>query len=228
MRKLTLTTDSEARKAIPLRGGCYAYFPAALMGVAIHSKMGNDKHNPGEPLHHARGKSMDHAECIERHLMDLEDMTARKVIFTDAERDAVLAEANALSWRVLALSQELHEKFGAPLAPAAKVTTQNMIESLNKAIGNESAAALSTYGQKVANSPVKIGATYAGVAVNNGCAAQGKAPANQGAACAVAPVGAAGTLTPAEPPFNHPFRNCCPTRMFSDHTDGCKTRNIDI
>jgi hypothetical protein len=122
---LTLPTDSEARKGIPLLGGCLRYFPAALAGVAKHSKAGNDKHNPGEPLHHARGKSMDHEECIARHLMDLQDLQAywsRSDKTPIGIRGAdILAEANALCWRALALSQELHERFGAPLAPGAKL-----------------------------------------------------------------------------------------------------------
>jgi hypothetical protein len=52
--------------------------------------------------------------------MDLADMQARRVVWTAEETEALLAEANALCWRSLALSQELHEKFGAPLAPAAR------------------------------------------------------------------------------------------------------------
>jgi hypothetical protein len=129
-RKLTLGTDSDDRKNIPLHSGCYAYFAAALAGVARHSKIGNDKHNPGEPLHHSRGKSADHADCIARHLMDIADMRARKVVHTTEEtaallteaNAALLTEANALAWRALALSQELHEQFGgAPLAPGAKL-----------------------------------------------------------------------------------------------------------
>lgn len=123
MIKLTLPANSEIRKEIPLYSGCYSYFPAALAGVAMHSKISNEKHNPGEPLHHARGKSMDHADCISRHLMDLADMQARRMVWTADEEEALLAEANALCWRALALSQELHEKFGAPLAPAARKPT---------------------------------------------------------------------------------------------------------
>jgi hypothetical protein len=39
----------------------------------------------------------------------------------EAQIAALLTEANALSWRALAWSQELHERFGgAPLAPAAR------------------------------------------------------------------------------------------------------------
>ena len=129
MSNLTLPTDTAERKKIPLFSGCLAYFPAALAGVARHSKAGNDKHNPGEPLHHARGKSMDHEDCILRHLTDLSDMLAarsRAAAFNEAEPDPVeyiLEEADALAWRALALSQELHEKYGgAPLAPGARLS----------------------------------------------------------------------------------------------------------
>jgi hypothetical protein len=125
--KLTLPTDSDARKEIPLRAGCYNYFPAALAGVARWSKQGNDKHNPGQPLHHARGKSMDHEECIERHGTDLADLQAahdRAADFVEQERLVVqmLDEYDARAWRALAASQEFREKHGlAPLAPGAKL-----------------------------------------------------------------------------------------------------------
>ena len=38
---------------------------AALAEVARVSKAGNDQHNPGQPLHWARDKSADHADCVE-------------------------------------------------------------------------------------------------------------------------------------------------------------------
>src|SRR5690348_15140244 len=66
----TLPTDSGARKDIPLARGLLDYFPAALARVAELSRIGNEKHNPGEDLHHARGKSGDHADCILRHLVE--------------------------------------------------------------------------------------------------------------------------------------------------------------
>lgn len=126
-RTMTLPTDSKTRKEYPLFSGCIKYFPAALAGVANVSKLGNDKHNPGQALHHARGKSMDHGDCIVRHLMDAEDLLAEfdkcKVgSFTTPE--AILLEVNQLVWRALAYSQSLHERFGAPLAPAAKLEEQ--------------------------------------------------------------------------------------------------------
>lgn len=127
--KLTLPTDSQERKDVQLRAGCYNYFPGALMGVALWSKRGNDKHNPGEPLHHARGKSMDHEECIERHGTDLADLQSAYDRSGDAcERidlvQAMLDEYDARSWRALAASQEFREKHGlVPLAPGAKLPT---------------------------------------------------------------------------------------------------------
>lgn len=117
---LTLPTDSTARKSIPLYSGCFAYFPAALAGVAHISQIGNDKHNPGQPLHHARNKSGDHADCILRHLLDLQDLRAAEAQGKTVTKAQVLEEASAMAWRCLAYAQELHELFGAPVAPGAK------------------------------------------------------------------------------------------------------------
>jgi hypothetical protein len=89
--------------------GLIDYFPAALAEVSRVSRLGNDKHNPGEPLHHARGKSMDHADCIVRHL------TERGGFDGDARHSACLA------WRALALLQEELETEGAPLARGARL-----------------------------------------------------------------------------------------------------------
>lgn len=120
-RLLTLPTDSLERKNYPLLSGLLNYFPAALAGAANTSKLGNDKHNPGQPLHHARGKSMDHGDCIIRHLMDTENLKASfNLDNSSVKHSDILLEANQLVWRALAYSQQLHEQFGAPLAPAAK------------------------------------------------------------------------------------------------------------
>jgi hypothetical protein len=117
--------DSEERKNVPVLGACVRYFPAALAGVAKHSKAGNDKHNKGQPLHHARWKSMDHEECVQRHLIDMQDIRAfieRNPAAVEGAVPALLAEANAMCWRALALSQALHEEYAkAPRAPAARL-----------------------------------------------------------------------------------------------------------
>lgn len=129
---MTLPTDSNERKNIPLYSGVLKYAPAALAGMARISKAGNDKHNPGEPLHHARGKSNDHPDCILRHAADVADIEAalqRRDFPIDKDDDlaraatikALLTEASQLMWRAALWSQELHEKYGgAPLAPGAR------------------------------------------------------------------------------------------------------------
>lgn len=116
----TLPTDSKERKDYALFRGCLNYFPAALAGVAKTSKLGNDKHNPGQEMHHDRSKSKDHADCVLRHLLDLNDLLAATDRGENISKDALLTEVSSLAWRALALSQELHEKLGYPIAPGAK------------------------------------------------------------------------------------------------------------
>ena len=129
--KLTLGEDSADRKNIPMFSGVLKYAPAALAGVARISKLGNDKHNPGQELHHARGKSNDHGDCVIRHAMDVADIEAHikrnfdndpDVWYKSEDAKALLNEASQLAWRALIWSQELHERYGgAPLAPGARL-----------------------------------------------------------------------------------------------------------
>lgn len=109
---MTLPAETAKRKAIPLCTGVLDYFPAALAAVAQLSKAGNDKHNPGEPLHWARGKSMDQADCIMRHLIDRGTIDPE-----DGIRHSV-----KVAWRALALLQEeLEQQEGAPLSRGSKM-----------------------------------------------------------------------------------------------------------
>ncbi len=107
----SLPTESKARKDLPITRGVLDYFPAALAEVAKISKAGNDKHNPGQEMHHARGKSNDHADCIVRHLMD------RGTV----DPDDNCRHSAKVAWRALALLQEELEAAGAPLARGAKL-----------------------------------------------------------------------------------------------------------
>lgn len=108
-RKRLIDGDSGHRKQFPMATGLLDYFPDALAEVAKLSYLGNQKHNPGEPMHHARGKSMDHADCIMRHL-------AGRGGF-----DGETRESAALAWRSLALLQEeLEQESGFPLPRGAK------------------------------------------------------------------------------------------------------------
>ena len=102
---------SEARKGVPLVSGVLDYFPAALAEVARVSKAGNDKHNPGQDMHHARGKSTDHADCLLRHLVD-----RGKVDPETGQR-----HSGEVAWRALALlQQELEDEGLAPMPRGAK------------------------------------------------------------------------------------------------------------
>jgi hypothetical protein len=65
-----LPIDNTQRKALPIFDGVLMYFPLALMAVAEVSRVGNDQHNPGEPLHWAREKSTDQLNTALRHMMD--------------------------------------------------------------------------------------------------------------------------------------------------------------
>lgn len=126
--KTTLPTDSAARKNLPILRGALRYAPAAFMLMAETSKLGNDKHNPGEGLHHARGKSSDHGDCVVRHTMDVEDIVAALERANNAPLDTTLcqlrSELGQLVWRTALYVQELAEKYlGAPLAPGARLPT---------------------------------------------------------------------------------------------------------
>ena len=93
-KPMLLPTDPQERKGIPITTGVLDYFPLAIAEVAKCSKVGNDQHNPDQPLHWAKGKSTDHADCIPRHLID------RGTFDTDGIRHSA-----KLAWRALALLQ---------------------------------------------------------------------------------------------------------------------------
>lgn len=58
------------RKNYPIYSGVLSYFPLAIMEVSKVSKVGNDQHNPNQPLHWAREKSTDQLDAGLRHLTD--------------------------------------------------------------------------------------------------------------------------------------------------------------
>lgn len=104
-----LPADSAARKNQPMATGLLDYFPDALADVARLSKIGNDKHNAGQPLHWSREKSSDHADCIMRHMVD------RSLL----DDDGMLHDAK-VAWRALAqlqLAIEARRKNGDTYPP---------------------------------------------------------------------------------------------------------------
>jgi hypothetical protein len=90
-----LPTDAKARKAIPIATGFVDYFPDAIAAVAELSRIGNDQHNPGKPLHWDRSKSTDEADTLMRHFVE------RGTNDTDGVR-----HSTKVAWRAFALLQK--------------------------------------------------------------------------------------------------------------------------
>jgi hypothetical protein len=107
-----LPTDSAARKRIPIVTGVLDYFPDAVAAVAEVSFVGNEKHNPGQPLHWSRDKSPDHADCIGRHLLERGTLDPGTKVRHSAQ----------LAWRALALLQiEIEAERAAVMGSERKI-----------------------------------------------------------------------------------------------------------
>lgn len=108
-KRLIGSMSSVERKRYPMATGLLDYFPDALAAIANVSYLGNEKHNPGQPLHWSRGKSSDHADCAVRHLSERG--------YLDVGGAEFMAQA---AWRVLAELQEyLEKKYNLGLPPGA-------------------------------------------------------------------------------------------------------------
>lgn len=111
---LSLPDDDAKRGEYPMAHGLLDYFPNALAEVSKVSKIGNEQHNPGEPMHWARDKSTDHENKILRHLVDRGKFDGRGVRHTAR-----------LAWRALAMLQaELEAEEGFPPSRASKNAPQ--------------------------------------------------------------------------------------------------------
>lgn len=97
-----LPTESDERKKLPVATGVVDYFPDALVALAELSRIGNDKHNPGMPLHWSRGKSDDHPDALMRHFIE-----RGKFFF---ENGHAVRHSIAVLWRAFAIAQLELEK----------------------------------------------------------------------------------------------------------------------
>lgn len=104
---MTLPTDPKQRKECPIAEGFLKYFPDAVAAVANVSFVGNQQHNPGQPLHWDRNKSTDESDACMRHFME------RGGFDTDGRRHTAKA-----AWRILALLQKEIELDGGRLFDA--------------------------------------------------------------------------------------------------------------
>jgi hypothetical protein len=104
-----LETDSDKRKEYPIHSGVIRYFPDAIAEIARLSFEGNKKHNAGEPLHWARGKSSDELDCLCRHLAECGTV----------DTDGFFHDVK-VAWRALANLQKLLElERGLPISPGS-------------------------------------------------------------------------------------------------------------
>ncbi len=93
------------RKGIPMYSGALVYFPDAWEKLAELSRIGNDQHNPGSPLHWDRSKSGDELDALMRHLKD----HAKGIL---ADTDGVWHLTKVL-WRAAAALQKECERVTA-------------------------------------------------------------------------------------------------------------------
>jgi len=87
------------RKKYPVYTGVVKYFPDALMEVSNVSRIGNEQHHAGEPLHWDKSKSKDHLDALMRHLLEADNY----------DEDGVLHLAK-VAWRALAALQDRIDK----------------------------------------------------------------------------------------------------------------------
>jgi len=94
-RPSNLPETAAERKKYPIASGVLDYFPDAIVEVSNLSWVGNEQHNPGQPLHWARGKSTDESDTMIRHFMQ------RGMRDIDGAR-----HSTKMVWRALAILQK--------------------------------------------------------------------------------------------------------------------------
>lgn len=103
---MTETEQRTWRKQRPVYSGVLQYFPDALLEVAHCSFMGNEQHNPGQPLHWDKSKSQDEPDALVRHLLEAGTLD------TDGARHSA-----KVAWRALAnLQREIEAEREIELA----------------------------------------------------------------------------------------------------------------
>jgi len=95
-------TDKAERKRHPVFSGVLSYFPRTVIAMSKCSWVGNEQHNPGQPLHWDRDKSMDHDDCLIRHMME-----------GDAIDDDGVPHCVKVAWRANARAELILEKMAA-------------------------------------------------------------------------------------------------------------------
>ena len=115
--------DKERKGRWPVWDYLFKYFPLAFLEEVRVAVIGNEQHNPGQPLHWAREKSTDQLNTALRHQFDYAKLKAEGVIVPrDAKGNAVLAQA---IWRLKAqLQRDLESEAEVKAASAQEVPEQ--------------------------------------------------------------------------------------------------------
>lgn len=98
---MALPTDDARRKMVRAFQGCVQYFPDAIAAVAFLSKVANEQHNPGQPMHWAKEKSTEELDSLMNHLLDIASKGPES-----RDADGML-DAIKVAWRGLANLQRL-------------------------------------------------------------------------------------------------------------------------
>lgn len=98
---MSLPSDDATRKLVRAFQGFLVYFPDATAAVAVLSKIANEQHNPGEPMHWAKEKSTEELDSLLNHLLDIASKGPES-----RDGDGVL-DATKVAWRGMANLQRL-------------------------------------------------------------------------------------------------------------------------
>jgi len=94
----TVTDKAQARKKIPVYSGFVKYFPNAMKEVAVCSRIANEQHHAGKPLHWDMNKSTDELDALMRHLVDHT---------TDPIDDDGIRHITKVAWRAMAMLERI-------------------------------------------------------------------------------------------------------------------------
>lgn len=92
---MRLPTDAKSRKDFPIATGVIDYFPDAIAAIAECSRIGNDQHNPDQPVFWDRTKSDDESDALMRHFVERGTFDADGIRHT-----------TKVAWRALAMLQK--------------------------------------------------------------------------------------------------------------------------
>ena len=117
-----MSRDPAVRKRIPVASGFFKYFPNAIKCVSIVSRVGNDQHNPGQPLHWAKEKSRDEEDAGARHTLDALSGEPTDPALAELEELGHLAQR---AWRAMAaLERACDAKAAVYLAALSAADTE--------------------------------------------------------------------------------------------------------